>query len=66
MYAAGEGPPRDISQWNLVSAARPVTERDVRYTLNTAGRHYRWYLVWITKLGENQGQAKVSEIFLYR
>jgi serine/threonine-protein kinase len=66
VYAASEGPPRDISQWNLVSAARPVTERDARYTLNTAGRRYRWYLVWITKLGENQGQAKIAEIFLYR
>jgi serine/threonine-protein kinase len=66
VYAADSGPPRDISKWKLVAPARTVTERDVRYTLSTGGQRYRYYLVWITKLAEGQGQAKISEIFLYR
>jgi serine/threonine-protein kinase len=65
VYAADSGPPRDISKWKLVAPARTVTERDVRYSLNTAGQSYRYYLIWITKLAEGQGQAKLSEIFLY-
>jgi hypothetical protein len=41
-----------------------VTEQNQHFGLETQGRRYRWYLLWITKLPK--GQAKVSEIALFR
>ena len=64
VYAVDHGPPQDISGWTLVSPARTVTERDQRFDLNAGGHAFRYYLLWITKLP--QGQAKVSEIYLFR
>ena len=66
VYAANSGPPRDIKDWNLVGPARTVTEQRQRFDLDTGGRAYRWYLLWITKLAEGQGQGQVAEIYLFR
>jgi eukaryotic-like serine/threonine-protein kinase len=64
VYAADSGPPRDISEWNNVAPARTVTEQRQRFDIDTGGRRYRWYLLWITKLPD--GQAKIAEIYLFR
>ncbi len=66
VYAADSGPPKDISGWTLVAPARTVTEQRQRFDLDTRGRRYRWYLLWITRLADGRGQAKVSEIYLFR
>ncbi len=63
VYAADSGPPKDISGWQLVSPARTVTEQRTRFDIVQPAAH-RYYLVWITKLPK--GQAKISEIYLFR
>ncbi|MDX6699020.1 MAG: eukaryotic-like serine/threonine-protein kinase [Solirubrobacteraceae bacterium] len=63
VYATDAGPPKDITAWTVVSPAATVTEKRQRFALNTGGRSYRWYLVWITKLS---GQAKIAELYLFR
>jgi serine/threonine-protein kinase len=64
VYAADSGPPKDISGWTLVSPAQSVTEQSQRFDLRTGGQAYRYYLVWLSKLPD--GQAKISEIYLFR
>jgi tRNA A-37 threonylcarbamoyl transferase component Bud32 len=64
VYAAERGPPKDITGWTLVSPARTVTENTQRFDVNAAGRPYRYYLLWMTKLPK--GQAKVSELYLFK
>src|SRR4051812_31376974 len=63
VYAARSGPPKDISGWQLVSPARTVTEQRARFDIAQPTIH-RYYLVWITKLPK--GQAKISELYLFR
>jgi len=36
------------------------------FTLNTSGTSYRYYLVWITRLGSGSQNAAIDEIKLYR
>jgi tRNA A-37 threonylcarbamoyl transferase component Bud32 len=64
VYAAREGPPEDISGWTVVSPQVAVTEQRQRFRLDTRGRAYRYYLVWITRIPK--GQARVSEVYLFR
>jgi serine/threonine-protein kinase len=66
VYAAAKGPPSDIGGWTLVGSAHTVVESKQRFDLNTGGRAYRYYLLWITKLKQGATQAKVSEIGLLR
>jgi len=66
VYAAAKGPPSDIGGWTLVGSAHTVVESKQRFDLNTSGRAYRYYLLWITKLKQGATQAKVSEIGLLR
>jgi serine/threonine-protein kinase len=37
-----------------------------RLTLNTNGKRYRYYLVWITKLPPNHNLVTISEVTLYK
>jgi serine/threonine-protein kinase len=64
VYGADSGPPKDLAGWAPLAAPRTVTEQNQHFGLETQGRRYRWYLLWITKLPK--GQAKVSEIALFR
>src|SRR5205823_377354 len=64
VYAADHGPPRDIPGWSLVSPARTVTETTQRFDLTASPVPHRYYLLWITKLPA--GQAKVSEVYLFK
>jgi hypothetical protein len=64
VYAAEDGPPEDISGWRVVAPQIRVTEQRQRFTLDTRGKAYRYYLVWITKIPN--GQAKITELYLFR
>ena len=52
----------DISGWTPVSTATEVDETE-RIPVDTRGRRYRYYLLWIVKLPAG-GQAAVSELSL--
>jgi serine/threonine-protein kinase len=43
-----------------------MNESERRFTLSTDGKSYRYYLVWITKLGDGQQRAQLSEIRLFQ
>src|SRR4051812_25394735 len=66
IYAAPTGPVPDSvpAGWTKV-AAGTVSTADKRFKLDTGGKPYRYYLVWITKLGEGAERAEISEIRLY-
>jgi serine/threonine-protein kinase len=59
-----DGPlPDKIDGWTqLAGAPRPVKERD-NFTLDTAGKPFKRYLIWLTKLPDG-GRAEISEITL--
>jgi hypothetical protein len=41
-----------------------LKSKDERLTLDTGGRRYRYYLVWITKLPADEDRVEISEIAL--
>ena len=57
--------PEQEGIFTLVAPPRPITERHAQIPLNTGGRPFRYYLLWITRLPPS-GQAKVSEIYLFK
>lgn len=57
--------PGEGTGWTRVSTAMTTTAR-TRIDLDTAGKRFDNYLVWITKLGSDQERAEISELFLYR
>ena len=67
LYAAPNGPvPEDARRpWTRVGGGR-VTKSRQRFTLNTDGRRYRYYLVWITALPPAASQVEIREIVLRR
>jgi serine/threonine-protein kinase len=69
VYVARDGvPPTAPGQgpgWTRVGAADRVGARE-KIDLDTAGRRFRRYLVWITKLPEGAERAAISEILLFR
>src|SRR3954453_6359112 len=66
IYAAPAGPVPDSvpGGWTKL-ASGTVNADDKRFELDTGGKPYRYYLVWITKLGDGQERAEISEIRLY-
>src|SRR3954471_6270933 len=66
IYAAPAGPVPDAvpGGWTKLASGTVNTD-DKRFKLDTGGKPYRYYLVWITKLGEGQERAEISEIRLY-
>ncbi len=62
---ATSGPPRELGGWRTLAEGQ-ATETRVRVPLDTGGRRYRYYLVWITGLPEGEQSAEISEIHLYR
>jgi serine/threonine-protein kinase len=44
----------------------PSVAATQRVVLNTAGKRYRYYLVWITKLPPNNNLVTINEITLYK
>jgi serine/threonine-protein kinase len=66
VYAATSGPPRAMGAgWRKVADLANVQPRQT-VRLNTAGRAYRYYLVWITALPANEQRASISSLALFR
>jgi eukaryotic-like serine/threonine-protein kinase len=65
IYASNTQPNLDMfSGWTLVGSASTVDKKQ-NILLNTGGRRYRWYLVWITSLPPGGQTAYVNEATLY-
>jgi eukaryotic-like serine/threonine-protein kinase len=64
VYAANSVP-QSIEGWERISEPLEVGGRTVRIPLDTNGRRYANYLVWITKVSP-EGQAGIAELSLYR
>jgi serine/threonine-protein kinase len=63
VYAANEVPD-DIGGWQQVSQPMEVGEEE-RISLDPGPQAHRYYLVWITALGEHD-KAEIQELALYR
>src|SRR4051812_2221141 len=66
VYVAAEGPPENIDDpgWKKVATIDDATST-TSVDLDTAGQAYRYYLVWITDLAENN-RVQLAEIELFR
>jgi hypothetical protein len=67
IYAAPDGPgvPATVPDgWTKVGAGT-ATSKDRSFKLDTGGKPYRYYLVWITKLGPGATRAQIAEIRLF-
>ena len=53
------------SGWRTVGQANGVAARQ-EFRLDTHGRRYRYYLLWITSLPTHSDYAEVNEVSLYR
>ncbi len=62
--SAAEKVPEDISGWEKVSRDTKVSETQ-RIGLDRGRQRYRYYLLWITDLGDND-KAEIQEITLLR
>jgi serine/threonine-protein kinase len=67
IYAAPPGSvPQTVPEgWTKVGGGT-VNAKDKRFTLDTGGKAYRYYLVWITKLAPDADRAEISEIRLFQ
>ncbi len=69
VYAAASGskPPVTLDDpgWSKIGTIVSA-QRRARVDLDTAGRAFRWYLVWIERLPEGSEKAEISEAYLYR
>jgi len=64
IYAANSVP-AGIEGWGQPIASGDVSAAKQRFTLDTAGRSFRYYLVWIVKL-PTAGQVAIDEVKLRR
>jgi eukaryotic-like serine/threonine-protein kinase len=66
IYAAASGPPESLpgAGWAHVGAISSA-QRSQTVPLHTAGRRYRYYLVWITKLPPAGTKVQISELTLF-
>ena len=66
VYVAADGPPTSIDDpgWKKVATIDQATSA-TSVDLDTAGQAYRYYLVWITDLGDNN-RVQLAEIELFR
>jgi hypothetical protein len=56
-------PPELDDSWTRVGGGR-VTKSKQRFNLNTEGKRYRYYLVWITALPPGADLVEIGEIGL--
>ena len=61
--ADGKRPPEDIDDWERVARRHGDAKKRKRFTLD--GERHRYYLVWITDLGEGAERVTISEITLF-
>jgi serine/threonine protein kinase len=66
IYAAPAGtvPSSVPAGWTKLAAG--TVSADKRFTLDTGGKAYRYYLVWITKLAPGAMRAEIAEIRLFQ
>ncbi len=66
IYAARSGPPKLVpaAGWTEVGGGTVRRERQ-RFTLDTAGQRYRYFLVWITALPPEKDRVEITEITLF-
>jgi tRNA A-37 threonylcarbamoyl transferase component Bud32 len=66
VYAANEPPPESLEDWIRVAPSTTAEER-TEVTLDTAGREYRYYLIWaITPAETDDGHgASISDVRLF-
>ena len=62
---ASDSIPERIGGWRVVGRTRAVAQVE-RIPLDTRGRKYRNYLVWITRVADEEKQAAISELALRR
>ena len=62
VYAANEVPDA-LSGWTRVGGPKEIGETG-QIPLDTRGKRYRYYLVWITKLAHDEEQGAISELTL--
>jgi serine/threonine-protein kinase len=65
IYASNTAPP-DIGGWGQPIGSVNVTQEKQTVSLDTAGRSFRNYLVWITKVPPGSGVANINELKLRR
>ena len=64
IYAAPKGSvPKGLSGWTQVGGGT-VAKHKQRFTLDTGGKAYRYYLVWITGLPPNADNVQIGDVSL--
>ena len=65
VYAANLGPPRNVGPgWKKLADLRNVQSRqDIR--LDTGGKKYRYYLIWITQLPPDQTRVSIADLAVF-
>ena len=65
VYAATTGPPPKVGPgWTKLADMRDVQPRqDVR--LDTGGKKYRFYLIWITQLPPGQSRVSIADLAIF-
>jgi eukaryotic-like serine/threonine-protein kinase len=63
--SAPDDAPGGGSDWKEVGGGKVKRKRQ-RFTLRTAGKAYRYYLVWITKLPANAERVEITDVSLFR
>ena len=66
IYAAPNGPPPTKLDGFTKLASIDQSKTRTRVKINSAGKRYRYYLVWITKLPPGQSSVQIAEIRLFR
>jgi len=66
IYAANEGAPPEIEGWTPVSDQTKITEDDQRIPLDTGGREFEYYLIWIVDPLPEGGKVEIAELSLFR
>ncbi len=65
VYGAVDGRPEVLTGWTELAPARKVDETE-QFQLDTGGRTYRHYLLWITELAPEDTRVEISELELFR
>jgi eukaryotic-like serine/threonine-protein kinase len=66
IYAAPNGPPPTKLGGFTKLASMSQSKSRTRVKVNSEGKRFRYYLVWITKLPPEQQTVKIAEIRLFR
>jgi serine/threonine-protein kinase len=64
IYGADGAVPASIDGWTKLDSGT-VTSHKQRFTFDTKGQKYRYYLVWITELPPGSEKVDIQEIALY-